>query len=317
VIHRDPHPEAPRGPRPDPAPARRPIPGGVLGAAAAAAAAALREAGPDPAALAPALRRVCHAQPAAGAVLRLASRALETAETAARRAEPVAEAARAVLESVAAFTADAEAAAARAVSHAAEAIPAAGWVATLGHSALVEGALLAVHAAGRPVRVLLSEARPGLEGRALARRLSAAGVPCWLTTDAAAALLLPQANALLVGAGAVLPRAFLTRPGAYALLLAAREANVPAYVLAPRARFVPAEARLLELGQRAAEEVWEDPPPGVSVRNPGAEEVPLELTRGVVTEDGVLPPGEARAFAAGLTVHEALHPEWGRRPDEE
>ena len=316
MIHRDPQSDPPSGPQPDPAPGPRPAAGDVLHAAAAAAATALRETGPRPERLAPALRRVCHAQPAAGSVLRLVARALEVAEAARRRGDGEADAARAVLEAVAAFAADCGAAAARVASQAAGVVPAAGWVAAFGRAALVERALLEVQAAGRPLRVLLSEARPLLEGRGLARRLSAAGVPCWLTTDAAAALLLPQAGALLVAADAVLPRVFLHRPGGFALLLAARESNVPAYALAPRARFVPAEARLLELGERGGEEVWEDAPAGVSVRNPGAEEIPLALVRGVITEDAVLPPGEAGVFAAGLSVPEALHHEWGKLPGE-
>jgi translation initiation factor 2B subunit (eIF-2B alpha/beta/delta family) len=285
--------------------------------AGAAVLAAVAEAGPSPNTLTPALRRVCHAQPAMGAVLRLAARALEAADSAARREDGEGDAAREVAQAVSAFVADFALAGDRIVSQAADLLPTSGWVGTYSRSSLVERALVAAAAAGRPLRVLLAEGRPQLEGRDLARRLSESGVPCWLTVDAGAALLLPQAGALLVGADAVLPRTFVNKVGTYALLLAAREHNVPVYALAQRAKFIPGDARLFELGEREASEVWEDAPHGVSVRNPAFEEIPLSLVRGLQTEDGVIPPGEAGAFAAGLTIPEGLLPAWGAMPGED
>ena len=46
-----------------------------------------------------------------------------------------------------------------------------------------------------------------------------------------------------------------------------------------------------------ADEVWESPPALVEPRNVYFELVPMPLLRGVVVEDGVLPPGEAAAVA--------------------
>src|SRR5262245_66539818 len=57
----------------------------LLAFAAAACRAALAETGPKPADLARALRQVCHAQPAMGAVFRLAWRGLGVATTAEHR----------------------------------------------------------------------------------------------------------------------------------------------------------------------------------------------------------------------------------------
>ena len=44
-------------------------------------------------------------------------------------------------------------------------------------------------------------------------------------------------------------------------------------------------------------EVWDDPPAGVRPRNVYFELVPIQLVRGVVVEDAVLPPGEAAQLA--------------------
>ena len=280
--------------------------------AAAACRAALAETGPDPAPLARALRRVCHAQPSMGAVLRLASRVLEVAETAKRRGDDAGHAEDEISLALDQFVADFEDAGHAIVEHGLDVFPASGWAATHSRSSLVEAVFLEVARRHKPVQVLLSESRPLLEGRDLARRLAEAKIPCWLTVDAAAALLLPRAAVLLVGADAVLPKTFVNKVGTYALLLAARELNVPAYALAQCAKFLPASVGLFELGERDPEQVWKDGALGVSVRNPTFEECPLGLVRGVIAESGVLLPNEAGVAAGETSLAEPLLAPWSK-----
>jgi hypothetical protein len=121
------------------------------------------------------------------------------------------------------------------------------WIATTTRSSLVERALLEAHAKGRGVKVLLSESRPMNEGLGLARALAEAGVPSWLAVDAALPLLLPQAGAVWIGVDAVREKTFVTKAGTYALLLVARELNVPAYAFAQRAKFLPDRCTRLTL----------------------------------------------------------------------
>jgi len=288
----------------------------LVGLAALAAKAALEERGPATESLIPALRRICRAQPAMGSVLRLASRILEVATSAEHAGTDPDRAVSEIQLAIGAFLADFDVATEAIVERGAELVPSSGWVATYSRSSLVERVLLATAARRRPLFVLLTESRPQLEGRELARKLAGAGVPCWLTVDAAGGLLLPQARAMLLGADAVLPKTFVNKAGTYALLLAARELNVPAYALAQRAKFVSSGAKLLELGERDPSPVWEEAPAGVSVRNLAFEESPLSLLRGVVVEDGVLPPGEAGIVASQASVHEALSKPWGSLPGE-
>ena len=47
----------------------------------------------------------------------------------------------------------------------------------------------------------------------------------------------------------------------------------------------------------SATEVWDEAPPGVRPRNVYFELVPIQLLRGIVVEDAVLPPGEAAQLA--------------------
>src|SRR5262249_10323370 len=176
-------------------------------------------------------------RPAMGAVFRLASRALEVATTAEHRGDPPDKAHEEIERAIEAFVADFEEAGEAVVRQAHTVFPASGWVATYSRSSLVESLFLDVAKSGAQVRVLLSEGRPLLEGRRLAQSLTEAKIPVWLTVDSAAVLLLPRAAALFVGADTVLPKMFVNKVGTYALLLAARELNVPAYALAQRAKF--------------------------------------------------------------------------------
>jgi translation initiation factor 2B subunit (eIF-2B alpha/beta/delta family) len=249
--------------------------------------------------LAAAARAEADAQPAMAAFVALGTRALLVARKAQDESAPPAEAAGRVVAALEAWRRDFVLAGEEIVRRAAELIPTSGWIATTTRSSLVERSLLAAHATGRPVRVLCSESRPMFEGRMLAETLAGAGVTTWLAVDGALGLLLPQAGALWLGADAIRERTFVSKAGAYALLLVARELNVPAYVLAQRAKFLPDRCRRLTLPRRDPAEVWPDAPAGTNVVNVPFEEAPLSLVRGVMTEGGFLGPREIED-AAGL-----------------
>lgn len=171
------------------------------------------------------------------------------------------------------------------------------WIATMSASGTVVEALVEAQRAGRAPRALVAEGRPHLEGRATATALAAAGIPVWLVVDAALPLLLSQARMVWIGADAVTDGGVLNKIGSFAAALAAREHSVPVYALAPRRKFLSARNKALKILEMPPAELWDTPAPGVEPRNVYFESVPLALLRGVVVEDGVLPPGEAAEVA--------------------
>jgi ribose 1,5-bisphosphate isomerase len=141
----------------------------------------------------------------------------------------------------------------------------------------------------RPIRVCCSESRPALEGRTLAARLAEAGVPVTCFSDAAVAHALAAADAVVVGADAIGPELFLNKSGTRMLAAAAAQQGVPVYVAATRDKFVGhAVAARLAIREGAAAEIWDAPPPGVEVRNPYFESIPLELVTMVISDAGLL-----------------------------
>jgi translation initiation factor 2B subunit (eIF-2B alpha/beta/delta family) len=147
-------------------------------------------------------------------------------------------------------------------------------------------------AAARPLRLACAEGRPALEGRRLAAALGARGIPVTFFSDAAVGHGLAGADAVLVGADAIAPEWFLNKSGTRMLAAAAAQQGVPFYVAATREKFVGhAVAARLVVREGAAAEIWDAPPPGVTVRNPYFEATPLDLVTGVISDAGVLGAG--------------------------
>jgi len=103
--------------------------------------------------------------------------------------------------------------------------------ATYSRSGQVGECLAAASAAGLR-RVLLSEARPAMEGILFAEELENAGFEVVLTADAALPSLLPEADALVVGADAVTGEGFVNKVGTGMLLREARRLGIPTVILA-------------------------------------------------------------------------------------
>jgi methylthioribose-1-phosphate isomerase len=160
-----------------------------------------------------------------------------------------------------------------------------------------------LHRLGCAPRVVVPETRPLLQGsRLTAWELSRAGVECTIVADGAVASRLRRGDVTcaLVGADRIAANGDIAnKVGTYALALAARAHRVPLYVLAPSSTVdlgaedgsaIPIELRAdAEVtgwrGVRAAAE-------GVPAWNPAFDVTPAELVSAIVTDRGVVPPGQ-------------------------
>jgi len=121
----------------------------------------------------------------------------------------------------------------------------------------------------------------------MAIRLASAGVPVELYTDSGISVAVPLADALVVGADALGPSAFINKVGTRALCALAASAGVPVYVLAGREKVLDESAfGGLFLKDGDSGEVWAGKQ-ALIARNPYFERVPLELVSTVVTDGGV------------------------------
>ena len=196
-------------------------------------------------------------------------------------------------EVVASYLLEIDRAFAETVRQAAAMVPEEGAVLTTSLSRTVLDAL----AAAGPFEVVVAESRPALEGHETARLLAEAGLDVVLVSDAAAPGMVRECRLVLIGADAVLADgAVVNKIGSYGIALAAKAASVPLYAACETLKISPMHTMPPEVHD--GDELWEQPPSGVSVVNHYFELVASDLVTGIVTERGVVEADEAAHIAA-------------------
>jgi translation initiation factor 2B subunit (eIF-2B alpha/beta/delta family) len=243
---------------------------------------------------------LARAQPRMSPILNLAGEAVE----AALKAKSAGEALRTAADAARTFIARARRAADLAASRAADLLGDGATALTHSRSSTVVAAITKALRAGKRIKVIATESRPVLEGRALAEALSSEGASVALIADAAAALAIEQADLIIVGADCVTAENVINKIGTRMIALAARERARPVYALSDTSKFICYLPPVDE--QRAGEELWPGAPREVAVMNRYFEPTPLEYFTAVVTEGGLLGPEEASRAAMSIKPHEAL-----------
>ncbi|MBM3391128.1 MAG: S-methyl-5-thioribose-1-phosphate isomerase [Betaproteobacteria bacterium] len=190
----------------------------------------------------------------------------------------------------------------------------AGWLATAAWGTAL-APVYAAREAGLPVHVYVSETRPRNQGLLTAWELHEAHIPHTLIADNAAGLLLRQGKVdlVIVGADRIAANGdTANKVGTYLKALAAADCGVPFYVAAPTSTIdmacpggedIPIEARAGEevrhvvgLDRHGTPAAVAIAPEATAVANPAFDVTPARLITGIVTERGVLPPGDIRTW---------------------
>lgn len=208
---------------------------------------------------------------------------------------------------------------ARVAQNAQALVPNGAVILTHSRSSTVLAALKLSKKEGKLFDVIVTESRPNLEGRTLARELAEDQIPVRLIVDSMAATAVEGADRVLVGADAITGHGVVNKVGTRAVALAARDADVPVTVAAEssKAWVKKTDPKLGMLTGRTREprEVWDTAPYGVEVVNLYFEITPFPLVSEIVDEEGAHGPTEwwtrvqSRGFARRLK--EALGDEIG------
>lgn len=111
-------------------------------------------------------------------------------------------------------------------------------VMTFARSSVVEGTLLAAWKRGVKFEVIVVDARPLLEGKALLSVLLAAGIPCAYGLISSLSSLMPRADLLLLGTSALLANgALYSRAGTASCAMMAKEKGIPVIVCCETYKF--------------------------------------------------------------------------------
>jgi ribose 1,5-bisphosphate isomerase len=161
------------------------------------------------------------------------------------------------------------------------------------HSSAVTSTLIRAFERGVDFKVIQTETRPKYQGRITARELVNAGIDTTMIVDSAARHFMREVNFVLVGCDAITSEGnIINKIGTSQVSLAANEARVPFYVISSLLKFDPVtilgDYEVLE--EREADEVWENPPKKLKIRNPAFEVTRRDYVHGMITEMGIISP---------------------------
>jgi len=168
------------------------------------------------------------------------------------------------------------------------------------YSSSVIAILKKAHEQGKRLKLFVTETRPELEGRDVARELVASGIETTLIIDSAVAHFVKDADKVLVGAEAVAANgAVVNKIGTATIAAVAHGARVRVFVAASTYKFSPETmlGELIEIEERDPSYVLEpsemEKMTGLAVRNPAFDVTSPEDIDLIITERGVIPPQAA------------------------
>jgi translation initiation factor eIF-2B subunit delta len=140
--------------------------------------------------------------------------------------------------------------------------------------------------------IVVTESRPMMEGKRLARELGDDGYNVILTVDGAIDMYINYADICLIGADSIQYNgSAINKVGSKLLGYAAKDKGIPFYVLCDTYKFnvINYLGGSIELEEKNPDEVSE-PYQNVEIKNPYFEVIPPELISGVITEEGLMRP---------------------------
>jgi len=161
------------------------------------------------------------------------------------------------------------------------------------HSSTVTYLLEKAAQDGKSFEIICTETRPIFQGRRTAKEMLDIGVKTTFIVDSAARFFMNQVDLVIVGADAITSEGnVVNKIGTSTIALIATEARAPFYVATELLKFDPATmyGDYEKIEERAPDEVWENAPPKLVVRNPAFEVTRRDFIHGIICEEGIISP---------------------------
>lgn len=161
------------------------------------------------------------------------------------------------------------------------------------HSTNVINSLIYAKKKGKKFKVYNTETRPLFQGRKTAKELRKAGIPVTMFVDSAIALAIEKenrkdkiyANKIFLGADALLSDGIINKIGSGLIAELAHSHKIPLYIIADSWKFTK---KKVPIENRNLNEIWNNAPKKIRMKNPAFEFVPEKFISGIVTEFGLM-----------------------------
>jgi translation initiation factor 2B subunit (eIF-2B alpha/beta/delta family) len=133
------------------------------------------------------------------------------------------------------------------------------------------------------LKIIITESRPANEGKLIAKELLKCGLKVDMITDAMAGIFVPKADAVIVGADAVLNNGnVINKAGSLSLALLCRHFRIPFYVLTAKSKFVNKKRH--KISEESSDSIWKYIHPNLTTTNIPFEEIDRELITEIISE---------------------------------
>ena len=159
------------------------------------------------------------------------------------------------------------------------------------HSTNVSKALIYAHKKGKKFQVYNTETRPLFQGRKTAKELKKAGIKVTMFVDSAVGIALgkeqgtKKVSVIFLGADALLEEGVINKVGSEVVARIAKEEKIPFYIVADSWKFTKKD---IPIEQRKLNEIWDNAPENIKVKNPAFEFIDKKYISGIVTELGIM-----------------------------
>lgn len=174
------------------------------------------------------------------------------------------------------------------------------------HSSMVEGILIEAYKKNK-FRVFNDETRPLLQGHITSKNLRKAGVPNTIVVDGVSPYLISRYSGqelmmdqVFLGTDSIaLDGGCVNKIGSYGITLSAYYEKIPVYIATSLLKLdlTYDKAELIKIEERAATEIWEDPPRGLKVINLAFDLIPSKFIKAYITEFGLVEAKNIRRLA--------------------
>jgi ribose 1,5-bisphosphate isomerase len=161
------------------------------------------------------------------------------------------------------------------------------------HSTNVVNALIYAKNKRKKFQVYNTETRPLFQGRKTAKELGKAGIKVTMFVDSASAIAIEKenkkdriyANKIFLGADALLNNGIINKVGSGLISEIAKSHKIPVYIIADSWKY---SNKKIPLEHRNLNEIWNNAPKEVKLRNPAFEFVSKKYITKIVSELGIL-----------------------------
>ncbi len=145
---------------------------------------------------------------------------------------------------------------------------------------------------GKKITVYATETRPKEQGIKTAKELSKLGIHVILIIDDATEFFIKDVDIVIVGSDAIRKEGIVNKIGTYTMAVVAKEHKKPFYVVGNTLKIDKRKKLIIE--QRDPHEIYVEHLKTLEVKNPAFDITPWKYVKRVVTEKGILTPGNVK-----------------------